>query len=242
MNNVTTLTETYLKPVSSQPHEATHPAQVNFANFDNNPALKQASDTLGYAWDKLGSVRQLRARQGDSFNPEHTPARHDRAIREAVAQFDHEWAPRMDNARGTIKTELSRVEGELERAANLKANPNWYSAIVGTLQGLDPGARQNVINDLIEQADGPTLATLIEAPLFVTGLTVEQRDSLRPRLYEKVNPKGASLRTQLTKALAKLEAASIAVINDRNTLLEGTDRFVRKPEPQEPNAGFARIA
>jgi hypothetical protein len=237
MNTVTTITETYLKPLGNQPPEQVHAAQVNFANHDNNPALQAASETLGYGWDNLGSIRQLRARQGDRFNPEHTPARHDRAIREAVAQFEHEWGPRMDNARTKVKAELERVEGELERAANLKANPAWYNAIVGTLQGKEPGERQQILNDLIEQADGPTLATLLEAPLFVSGLTAEQVGSIRGRLYERVDPKGAALRGQLAKTLTKLEAASLAVIRDRQALLEGTDRFTRKVEPQPGNRG-----
>lgn len=241
MNTVTTITETYLKPVASQPHENMHPAQVNFADYDNNPALKSASDTLGYGFTQGAEIRELRARRA-GHNPEWNPARHDRAIRERVDQADHEWATRMDNARSSLKSELARVDAELERAANLKANPSWYNAIVGTLQGKDAGERQNIINDLIEQADGPTLATLIEAPLFVSGLTVEQRDSLRPRLYEKVNPKGAALRNQLAKAQAKVEAASLAWFADRKALLEGTDRFTRPADPL-PHArpGFARL-
>lgn len=242
MNTVTRIEDTYLKPEASQAHENMHPGQVNYKDYDDNAALKLANETFDYGFTQATEARQLRNRSGGGFDPEWNPARHDRAIRERVGQVDSEWATRMDNTRANLKAELSRVEGELERAANLKPNAAWYGAIVGTLQSKDAGERQDILNDLIDQADGPTLATLNEAPLFVSGLTLEQRDSIRPRLYEKVNPKGAALRNQLTKVMGKVEAASLAWIADRKALLEGTDRFTRPADPQ-PHArpGFARI-
>jgi hypothetical protein len=242
MNTVTRQEDLYLKPVASQQPEQVHPAQINFADYDNNPALQRASETLGFGWNGLGDIRQLRAKP----HPEDRPATQARKVREAVARFDHEWAPRMDNAKREVKTELERVNGELERAANLKANPAWYNAIVGTFQGLSPEERQKALGDIVEQADGPTLATLIEAPSLVTGLSPDQRKSLKERLFERIDPRATALRNQLTKALAKLDAASIACINDRSVLLADTDRF--QPQAKEVEAlqnkvssGFATV-
>lgn len=237
MTNVIQIADQAAMPrVFDQPPEQLHPAQIAYAEFGDNPALKRASETLGFAWEGLASIDKLRA----SPHPEDKPATHARKVRQNVDGFDHAWAGRWDGAKAALKDEQRRVEADLERAANLKPVAHHFDAITSTFHNMNPGQRAKALDELIEQGDGPTLASLIEAPLFVTGLTAEQRDGIKLRLFAKVHPEGLALRDQLAKALAKMEAASLACIKIRVKLREGTDRFDNAAKVAEDVANKAR--
>ena len=198
-----------------------HPGQINYQDFDNNPALKAASDAFGFMWDGQAALNELR----QNYDPEHTPARHARVVKEQLESYSHNSATKLDIAKAGLKSEKERVSKELETAANLKSAPHQYNAIVGTFQTLNVSQRAEALDELIQAKDGVTLATLIEAPLFMTKLTPEQRDSIKLRLYDKTNPVRLKLSQQIVKALAKCEAASLANINGLMQLSDGLDRF-----------------
>lgn len=221
---------------SSQAPEQTHPANINYADFDNNPALKKASDCLKFAFDGLASIDNVRANP----DPEDKPATHARKVRQNIGGFDHARAERWDSAKAGVIAEHKRVEGELEREANLKPIPHHFDAITSTFHNMKPNERVSALNELIETGDGPALATLLEAPAFLTGLTAEQRDGIRSRLFAKVNPQRLALRNQLAKALTKMEAGSIAAINASTALRDGTDRFDKRAKEAEELANKAR--
>jgi hypothetical protein len=221
---------------NSQAPEQLHPGQISFADFGNNPALKEASEAFGYASEHLASIDRLRGNP----HPEHTPARHARAVREALDSFDNAWAHKGDSAKAALKAEHRRVEADLERAANLKPTDKYANAILGTFQGLNPGERARELDQLIEAKDGATLAVLLEAPSLVTGITREQSENLKMRLYLKVNPEGVALRDQLARALVKYEAGSVACLSARAKLREGSDRFNARTKEAEALANKAR--
>jgi len=237
MANVTIIpSESFLQSVLPQSPEQLHPAQINYADFNDNAALKSASDALGFASEGVASIDRLRA----NSHPEDRPATQARKVREAVSGFDNARAARWDGARAALKAELTRVESELEKAANLKPIESRFNSIVGTLQGMNHGQRAQTIDQLIEAGDGPSLATIIEAPLFLTGLVAEQRDNIKLRLFTKVDPAGLALRDQLVKATAKFETASIVAIHASAKLLEGTDAFDKKAREVDEMANKAR--
>lgn len=221
---------------NSQAPEQLHPGQIPFAEFGDNPALKQASEALGYAFDNLATIDKLRGNP----NPEHTPARHARVVREAIDGFDDAWAHKGDSAKAALNAELRRVEGDLERKANLKPIDKYANAILGTFQALNDGQRAQELDHLIETADGPTLATLLEAPKLVTNINAERAENLKMRLYLKVNPEGVALRDQLKRSLAKYEAASLACLGARAKLRDGVDRFSARAKEAEALATKAR--
>lgn len=236
MTNVTVLPEAFLKPVIGQPPEQSHPGQINFTDFGSNPSLKRASETLGFGWETASAIRELRANP----HPEDRPATHARKVRETIDRFDREWAQRWDGAKAQLKGEQQRIESQLASAANLRPVLHHFDAITSSFHGMKPDQRQDTLGALIEQGDGATLATLIDAPLFLTGLTADQRETIKLRLYSKVDPTGMALRGQLEKALAKMEAASIAIINDRQVLREGTTGFDKRARDAEALATKAR--
>jgi hypothetical protein len=216
------------------PPEQVHPGNVT--NSLDNPVLKRAAETLQYTWDGLASLNEHRA----TPLPEDNPARHARKVADSLGNFEHNRANRWDGVKAELKAEHRRIESELERAANLKPNAAHFNAIVGTFGGMNPGERARALDELIQASDGPTLATLLDAPAFVTGLTAEQRDNLKLRLFMKVNPAGVTLRDEVARALAKYEAGSIATLRACNALRQGLDRFDKRNREAEAVANKAR--
>ncbi|WP_343526011.1 hypothetical protein [Sphingomonas sp.] len=196
-----------------------HPANVDYEAAGGNAAMKQVSDVLAWGWDEANAINDLRP----NMDPEHRSATHDRLIRERVDASQRVWADKMDRARATLKAEQARVDRQLEEAAGLKSNPAHFDAITSAFFSMKPGQRAETLAQLVEQGENAALATLMEAPLFLSGLLAEQRDSIKTRVLEKVNPEGLNLSRQLAKAFAKLEDASFASLTMFADLKAGTE-------------------
>ena len=222
---------------NSQPHESLHPGQIPpHTEHGDDPALKEASEALAYGGNMTAQIDNLRA----TPNPEHSPARHARVVREAIDGFDHAWAVKWDGAKASLKARLRNVEADLEKAANLKPDGDYRNAILGKFDNMTQADKAKWLGKLIETQNGPVLATLLKAPELVTEIGEQQRESLKLELMLKVNPAGVALRDALSVALAKMEKASIASIHARAALRDGTDRFTAKTKAAEDLANKAR--
>ncbi|WP_336985340.1 hypothetical protein [Altererythrobacter aquiaggeris] len=122
-----------------------------------------------------------------------------------------------------MKRELANVEANLEFDAGLKSNDVHFNAVTAAFSYMKPEQRVQTLNDLIQQGENGALATLIEAPLFLTGLTAEQRDSIKERVFNKLDPQRLALRNQLKLALEKMETASIPALKMTAKLRAGTE-------------------
>lgn len=218
------------------PPEMMHPGQIDYASFGGNAALKRASDALQHSWDEALAINELRANPHD----EDRAATHDRKVRERVDGFDRSIANRYDGAIAGLRTEFAAVEARLISKAGLKANTLHFDAITASFHNMKPEQRMATIAQLIEQGDGASLATLVEAPLFLTGLTAEIRDSIKERLFRKVDPSGLALRDQLNLALERMDNAVNASLNMRAKLRAGTAQGEWKRRAQQAAVHAAR--
>jgi hypothetical protein len=200
------------------PHSALHPNNIDYESFGNNPALKRAHDALQYVFDESTSINEFRAKPSD----EDRAATHDRRVRERCDNFEPNAAEKVDSAIAGVKAEITKVESSLSEKAGLKPNPVHFDAITAAFHGMKPEKRMTTLNELIEQGDGASLATLIEAPLFLTGLTAEVRDSIKERLYHKVDPMGLKLRDHLKLSLERMDKASVIAVQTFAQLRAGT--------------------
>jgi hypothetical protein len=220
--------------------EQLHAGQFGFAgDWGENSVLKAASETAGSMWERLNALHDLRVNR----NPEDEPAVHARKLSRLIEEGSRQWASEWDRVKADLKRERSRVEGELDRAANLKVNPDYRNAIVGVFSGMKPEERMAAIQQAIAEGDGGTIATLLEAPALVTGLTGEQRAAIKVQVYQRANPTAHALLNQLDKAIVRAEAASVAAIDATMKLAGGTDRFNKKVEQakaleQKVRSGF----
>lgn len=199
------------------PNSALHPGQIDYTNYGNNPALKRAHDALKSNFDEAVAINELRANPCD----EDRAATHDRKVRERCDGFERRAAEKLDGAVAALRAEVSAVEASLASKAGLKVNPAHLNIIVGTMQGLSPDKRTQTVNELIEKGDGATLAALLEVPLFATGLTERVRDSIKDRLFRKVDPQALALRDQLKLALDRMDKAMNETVRMFGSLKSG---------------------
>lgn len=208
-----------LTSVQGGPPQSMHEANIEYEGF-NNSALRQASDALKFGRETWNADNAFRGNQ----DGEDRAATHDRKVRERIDASQTAWADKLDTARASLRAEHRRIESQLEEAAGLTPNPKWMNAVVGTMHDLpNDGARAQAVADMIERGDNASLAALIEAPMFVTRLPAEVRDTIKARVLAKVDPAGLRLRDQLAKALAKLDDASLASLPAFANLKAGTE-------------------
>lgn len=205
--------------------EQYHPGQFNPAGvWGESPALKQMSQVTKEGWEKHNALHAYRV-EGD---PRLEAAVHAEKLGRLVDDASRNWTAQFQSAKDGLKAEHARLESELIRKANLKANPDYRNAILGVFSGLDTNEKMAAIEDALASNDGPTLQALIEAPSLVSGLTAEQRASIKEHAFERADPNAHALLKELSKAMLKAEAASVAYINNSLALLKSTNRYKAK--------------
>ena len=200
------------------PNGYIHAGQVEAEAFPGNAALSAASAALGYGREEAEAINELRANPDD----EDRAATHDRKVRERIDNFERTFAERFDNAKAGVENELKRTEADLVEAAGLKPNSAHFDAITSAFHQMKPEQRAATIAELIDQGDHASLATLIDAPLFLTGLTAEVRDSIRERVFHKVNPQAVKLRDHLKVVLKRIDEAGYVAPSMFGQLRSGT--------------------
>ncbi len=200
------------------PQGILHPENIELPAGVEHPAFGVARDALTYAFDNVEAVDVFRGNQSD----EDRSATHDRKVRERVDQTQDAFAEKMTRADNDMRRALADVEAQLVTKAGLKPNAAHFDAITSAFYQMKPGQRAETIAGLIEQGENAALATLMEAPLFLTGLTAEQRDTIKERVFAKVDPQGVKLRDALTKGLAKLDMVGNASVGIFNALRADT--------------------
>jgi hypothetical protein len=218
------------------PPEALNAGHIDYATYGNNAELKFAADVLGEGMNLGNSLNEFRANQSDYDKA----AVHDKKVRDKIEAEQRNFGPKLERAQSRLTAELKRVEGDLEAKAGLKSNPLHFDAITAAFHGMKLEQRVATINQLIEQRDGASLAHLVEAPLFLTGLTAEQRDSIKTRLYDKVDPQGLKLRDYLKVALDKVSDGMNGSIRMFAELRAGTEEGAWKVRAQQAAVHAAR--
>lgn len=203
----------------NSPNGYIHAGQVEAERFAENNALKAMAEALDFGRSEAESLNQLRTTPHD----EDRAATHDRKVRERCDAFERKFADKFDNAKAGLQRELSGVEAGIVAKAGLTPNPSHFDAITSAFHMMTPGQRTQTIAELIAQGDHASLATLIDAPLFLTGLGSEQREAIREKVFYKIDPMAVALRDHLKVVLGRVENAANASIGMFASLRAGTN-------------------
>lgn len=221
------------KAFNQGPPEDLHPGNVE----GDSPALKGANGTLQQIWDGAAALNEQRANP----DPEHRAATHDRIMREANDAFERNSIAKLDSAFAALKAELADEEADLADKAGLKPDTTWRFAVVGTIHDMrNAGDQAAAINGMIEQGDHASLAALIDAPLVATGLTAEVRDSIKPRVFLKVDAQAVSRIEQLKLAVERFDKAMNAAPGMFAKLRAGTEPGAYRERAKQAALGHAR--
>lgn len=213
------LPHVFLEAAFHAPNGHIHAGQMELDKFPDNNALKVAAEALGYVRSEAESINKLRAKP----DVDHMPADHDRVVRGRCDAFDAKTNEKINNAKAGLDRELARVETDLVAKAGLVSIPAHFDGITSTFHNMKSAQRRDeVIAELIAEGDHASLATLVEAPLFLTGLTSVQRDGIKERVFHKVDPQGVALRDHLKVAIGRFGNAMNASIMMLNQLRAGT--------------------
>lgn len=200
------------------PNGFIHAGQAELEKFPDNRPLKAIAEALGYARSQAESINELRTNPHD----EDRAATHDRKVRERCDAFESSFAEKFDNAKAGLQTELKRVETGITNKAGLAPNAAHFDAITSAFHMMKPGKRVETIAELLNAGDHASLATLIEAPSFLTGLSAAERDAIRERVFAKVDSNGVALRDHLKVVLGRVENAANASLGMFSALRSGT--------------------
>lgn len=225
----------FLGAAFHSPNGYIHAGQVEVDKHPENGALKAMAEALGYGRLEGESINSLRANPDEDL----MPAQHDRAVRERCAASQAKFAEKFDNAKAGLQRELSNVEAGLVTKAGLTPNPSHFDAITAAFHQMKPSQRAETIADLIAQGDHASLATLIEAPLFLTGLKAEERDAIKERVFHAIDPMGVALRDHLKVVLGRVEHAANASVGMFAALSAGTAPGAWKARGQDAAAKAA---
>lgn len=113
-------------------------------------------------------------------------------------------------ARTIADAEVKSYEDRLIDKANFKPNAANDGFIVGTFQAMRPEQRVEAIGKLVEQGDGPSLATLHKVSDVFTGLSPDVRATIKTRLYSHVDPAGYSALKQAEANRERIIKAEVA--------------------------------
>lgn len=185
-----------------------HPENIEVPAGIEHPAFGVAREALTYAYDGVEAADVFRGNQSD----EDRSATHDRKTRELVDKTLDAFTEKLTRADNDVRRALADTEAKLADKAGLKPNAAHFDAITAAFHGMKPAQKAETIAGLIEQGENAALATLMEAPLFLTGLTAEQRDTIKERVFAKVDPQGVKLRDALAKAVTKIDMVGNASI------------------------------
>lgn len=214
--------------------------QVEAGKFPDNNPLKAMGDALSYGRSEGDGINEFRANPHE----EDLPATHDRKVRERCDAFERQFAEKFDNAKAGLERELARVETDLVAKAGLTSNPAHFDGITSTFHNMKTAQRRaEVIAELIAEGDHASLATLVEAPLFLTGLTAVERNGIKERVFHKVDPEAVALRDHLKVVLGRVGKATVAAHDMFQQLRAGTAPGEWKTRAQMAaarNAGNAR--
>ncbi len=227
-------------PEALHPDQIYHEGQRGYEAFAANAPLKLVADVLGEGSREIVRLDELRGNP----HPEDRGATHDRKVRDKVSSFKDSYFPKFNRAKDGLIAELKRLDAELDDKANLKPVAEYRNIIVGTFQSKTPGERAELLADFIKQNDGPTLAVLLEMPLFTTGLSAAQRDSIRPLLLTKIDFQGWQLREHIVATLQKVENAANAIPGVFAALASGTEdgAALRRAQQAALDAERVRLA
>lgn len=121
---------------------------------------------------------------------------------------------RMDSALRGLEATIAHTEGELSRPLEARALGTLNAEVRNHARSLDRAERSKLIREAMEADDDTTLASILAAPPYLSGLTQVDRDHYLHEYHARKNPGLVARLTVLRSARDKVDRDGKLVIKE----------------------------
>lgn len=134
----------------------------------------------------LGKLHEAR-RQAEK-NPAWTPANRVLILSKEALKQKERLAKRLDRAVGDLGRRIEHIEGELARPLEARALGTLNAEIRSHSKSLSRDDREKLIQDAMREDDDTTLASILAAPPYLSGLTSVDQSHYLGVYHARKNP------------------------------------------------------
>jgi hypothetical protein len=159
-----------------------------YARKEWQARIEEGDGVLGRLAAAHGQYRDYHRDLQEAFkrrDPEQTDDAHFMAIKRLGEQTLTRAAKANDDTRERAENELQAIRGALKAQLNL-SETHRAGEIRTMLRGLPDSDRSAIIQEAIASKDGQTIAAIVEAPAYLSGLKPDQAAAIRTQ-YERAH-------------------------------------------------------
>lgn len=153
-------------------------------NDPGSIAVRDASRNLRGLVSKLSSRAHALKQLAETRDPTRTPEAHEKRVAQAAKELERDIERVTDQANEHHRRAHLQIEEMLEKKVNLVPN-EYASEFRAIFRGMETQERLSLIQELVDNNDGPQLAAILKAPKVLTGLTGEQQAQFQQMLYNR---------------------------------------------------------
>lgn len=185
-----------------------HPSNVTaIAGYDDQTAdaVADVVGAFGTAYESLTNVHS--ARQAASQNPALTEAAQILVVADFAEKQFKKITAKFDAAHARLQKAIADSERQLSQPIEGASAGGYTAEIRAHVKNLKQAERVAFMNEAVQAGDTKTLAAVLGAPAYLSGLSSVDREVFTRRHHERVNP-------ALAKRLAVMKAAQ-ALMGER---------------------------
>ena len=188
-----------------------HPGVISALAGDEDTADSVADVRGAFETAYAGLTAVHAARQAARENPTLTEAAAILLVADYADKTQKKITMRLDAAHARLKAAITEGERQLSQPLEGAAAGGFTAEIRAYVKGLKHEDRTAFMNEAVRVGDTKTLAAVIGAPSYLSGLSTAERDVFTRSHHERVNP-------TLAKRLAVMKAAQ-SLIHERGGLV-----------------------
>ena len=122
---------------------------------------------------ELGASAEALAGMYATPDPTVTVAAHEKRVIQAASKLKDQAGRNFDEMQNAYRTALADVDNRIDAKVNLKADPAAAAEVRAAFRALPKGEQAGALQRLALANDGPTLAAIVDASPFLTGVDPE---------------------------------------------------------------------
>ena len=222
----------------TMPHHFMHPGGYeNELNTTNQAALSNAAKGAQYVRDQMTAYDDAR----ENLDPRGQPAKQYEDLKRHADTMEENINRKLQSVMADFDRDIEQTAITLDDAANLKIDPNYINAVTASFHQMSAGQRQAMIAQLLDDGEGSDLAILIRSSVALTGLSKEERQSIRRRAWEKAAPQTLKAYDELHAGRQRWEAGAYGLVKKMMGKKSGLDLFdaeIARVEAARKSSGF----